>query len=68
MLTLTSLTMRLRWEQAGSGGSSFPGWDETGFAGSSGLCFTGSGGSGFTGSKLVTVDMALLVAEHLDSL
>jgi len=53
MITLTSLSIRLRWEQAVSSGS--------GFAGSS--------GSGFAGSMLVAVDLALLVAvESLASL
>jgi len=58
MLTLTSLTMWLRWEQAGSGGmltlTSLTIW----------LCWEQavSGGSGFAGSKLVAVDLASLVA------
>jgi len=43
MLTLTSLTIWLRWEQAVSGGS--------GFAGSS--------GSGFAGSKQAAVECSL---------
>jgi hypothetical protein len=43
MLTLTSLTIWLRWQQAVGGGS--------GFAGSS--------GSGFTGSTLVAVECSL---------
>jgi len=46
VLTLTSLTIWLRWEQPVNGGS--------GFAGSS--------GSGFAGSKLLAVDLASLGA------
>jgi len=76
MLTLTSLRISLRWEQAGSSRSSFAGWGETGFAGSSGSGFAGSGESGFAGSsgaglagsKLVAVDMTLPVADNQDSL
>jgi len=52
MLTLTSLTIWLRWEHAVGGGS--------GFAGSS--------GSGFAGNKLLVLDLALLVAVDLASL
>ena len=52
MLTLTSLTIWLRWEQAVGGGS--------GFAGSS--------GSNFAGSKLLVVDLVSLVAVDLASL
>jgi len=50
MLTLTSLTMSLWWEQAGSGESSFADWGETGFAGSSGSGCIGCGESGFAES------------------
>jgi len=60
MLTLTSLTIWLCWEQAGSGGYDFTGRGETGLA--------GGNGSGFTGSKLVVVNMALLAVENLDLL
>jgi len=37
MLTLTSLTIWLRWEQAVTGGSGFAGSSGSGFAGSSGM-------------------------------
>jgi len=50
MLTLTSLTIWLHWEQAGSGGSGF----------------TAKGKTGFAGRKLVAVDLASLVAVDLD--
>jgi len=71
MLTLTSLTMWLRWEQAVSGGSSFASssgmltltsltiwlrWEQ---AVSGGSGFAGSSGSGFAGSKLVAVECSL---------
>jgi len=49
MLTLTSQTIWLCWEQGGSIGSSF----------------AGRGKSGFIGSKLVAVGLALLVAVDL---
>jgi len=52
MLTLTSLTIWLRWEQAVSG--------ECGFA--------GRGETGFPGSRLVAEDMASLVGVKLASL
>jgi len=76
MLTLSSLTLWLGWEQADSGGSAFAGRGETGFAGSSGSCFAGRGEIGFTGSSrseliectLVWVDVASPVAENLDLL
>jgi len=48
MLTLTSLTMWLRWKQAVSGGS--------GLAGSSGSGLAGSNGSGLAGRKLPAVE------------
>jgi len=51
MVTLTSLTIWLRWEQAVSAGSGF----------------AGSGGSGFAGSKLLVLDLASLVAVDLAS-
>jgi len=59
MLTLTSLTIWLRWEQAGSGGSGFAGSGETSFAGSSGSGFAGRGETGFAWSKLVVVECSL---------
>jgi len=37
MLTLTSLTIWLRWEQVVSGGSGFAGSSGSGYAGSSGM-------------------------------
>jgi len=61
MLTLTSLTIWLRWEHAGSGGmltlispTIWLCWAQTvsggsGFAGRGETSFAGSGGSGFTG-------------------
>jgi len=60
MLTLSSLTIRLCWEQAGSGGSGLAGRGET--------SFTGSSGSGLAGSKLVAVDLAWLVGVKVASL
>jgi len=60
MLTVTSLTIWLCWEPAGSGGFGFAGRGETGFA----CCSR----SGFAGRKLVAVDLAMLVAENLHSL
>jgi len=51
MLTLTSLTIWLRWEQAGSSRSSLAGRGETNFTGSSGSGFAGRGESGFAGSS-----------------
>jgi len=73
MLTLTSLTIWLRWEQAVSGGSSF--------ASSGGMLTLTSDNlaslvavecslsplfqSGFAGSKLLAVDLASLVAVDL---
>jgi len=59
MLTLTSLTIWLCWEHAGSGGSGFTGTGVTGF--------TGSNTPGLTQSMLVAVDMTSLVPEILDS-
>ena len=60
ILTLTSLTIWLRWEQADRGGSGLAGMGET--------SFTGSSWSGLAGSKLVAVDLALLVGVKLTSL
>jgi len=72
MLTLTSLTIWLRWEQAGSSGSGFTGRGETDFAGSKIVAVECSlsplGQPGFAGSKLVALDLASLVAVDLDSL
>jgi len=62
MLTLTSLTIWLRWEQAVSGGSDFAGRGETTFAGSSGTGFDSRGETGFAGSKLLAVDLTSLGA------
>jgi hypothetical protein len=62
--SLSPLTIWLRWEQAGSGGSGFAGRGESSFAGSGGLGFAGRGGSGFAGSKLVAVDWASLVGGY----
>ena len=44
--------MGLRWEHAGSGGSGFTGWGE----------------SGFVGTKLVVVDLSLVGAVDLAAL
>jgi len=63
MLTLTSLTIWLRWEQAVSGGSGFAGSSGSGFAGSSGSGFAGSSGSGFAGSS----GMLALTSDNLAS-
>jgi hypothetical protein len=60
MLTLTTLTIELRWEQAGSGGSGFAGRGETGFVGSGGYAFAGSRESGFAMSWLEALDLASL--------
>jgi len=77
MLTLTSLTIWLHWEQAVSGGSGFGGSSGSGFAVSSGSGFAGSklvavkyslsplGQSVFAGSKPAAVDLASLVAVDL---
>jgi len=77
MVTLTSLTIWLCWEQADSSGSGFTGRGETSFAGSSGSGFTGRKlvvvewslsplrQSGFAGSKLVAVNLASLVGVKL---
>ena len=51
MLTLTSLTIWHRWEQAVSGGSGFAGSSKSGLAHSS--------GSGFAGSKPVAAECSL---------
>jgi len=80
MVTLTSLTIWLCWEQAGSIGSGFTGRGETSFFGSSGSGFTGRklvavewlllplSQSGFAGGKLVAVNLASLVAVDLVSM
>jgi len=54
MLTLTSLTIWLRWKQAVGGGSDF--------AGSSGFGFAGRKPSVLDLASLVAVDLALLGA------
>jgi len=67
MLTLTLLTIWLRWEQACSSKSSIAGRGETSCAGSSGsgitgrgeTSFAGSNGSGSAGTKLVAVEWSL---------
>jgi len=63
MLISTSLTIWLRWEQAGSGGiltlTSLTMWLRWEQAGSGGSGFAGSSGSGFAGSKLVVVEFSL---------
>ena len=61
MPTLTSLTIWLRWELAGSSGCGFAGRGETCFAGRGGSGFTSRVKTGFAGSKLVAVDQALVV-------
>jgi len=68
MLTLTSLTIWLRWEQAGSGRSGFAGMGETCFAGSSGSGFNIRGATGLAGSMLATVVRALWVGVKVASL
>jgi len=60
MLTVTSLTIWFRWEQAFSGGS--------GFAGSGRSSFAGRGKTGFAGSKQRVVDLTSLVGVKLASL
>jgi len=60
IITLTSLTIWLHWEQAGSSGSGFAGRGETSFAGSSGAGYTGRGETGCAEGKLVAVEWALL--------
>jgi len=72
MLTLTSLTIWLRWEEAGSSGmltlTSLTIWLHWKQPGSGGSGFAGSSGSGLIESMLVRVDVASLVAENLDLL
>jgi len=69
MLTLTSPTIWLRWEQAVGGGSGFVGSSGSGFAGSTLVAvecsLTHLSHSGFAGSKLVAVDLASLVGAKL---
>jgi len=74
MLTLTSLTIWVRWEQADSGGSGFAAGGETGFTHSSGSGFTGRGETALPGSSrsgliectLVGVNGPSMVAENMD--
>ena len=68
MITLTSQTIWLRWEQAGSGESGFAGRGETSVAGSTGSGFDGRDEIGFVGSKLVALDLVSLVGVKLTSL
>jgi len=73
MLILTSLTIWLRWEHAGSGGSSVATIGETGSAGGSHSVlagmeefgFAGNSGSTFAGTKLVKVDLTSVFTVNL---
>jgi len=65
MLTLTSLTMWFRWEQAGSVGSSFPARGETGFAGSKLRVVDPASPVGVKLASPVVVDLASLVGVKL---
>jgi len=68
MLTLTSLTIWLRWEQAGSGGSVFAGRGETGFPGSKSVVVNLPTLVWVILAWLVVMDPALLFGVKLASL